>query len=47
MITKSKFWQKIVSELKNIDRSKKITKNVMQIIKDHPQDESKSKEKAT
>ena len=41
MITKSKFWKQIISELKNIERSKKITENVMQIIKDRPQNENK------
>ena len=43
MITKSKFWKQIISELKNIERSKKITENVMQIIKDCPQDEDKTR----
>ncbi len=48
MITKSKFWKQIVSELKNIEpyefeRSKEITESIMHLIKDHPQNESKEK----
>lgn len=42
MITKTKFWKQIVSELKDIERSKKITKTVMKIIKDQNQDEVKN-----
>ena len=39
MITKTKFWKQIVSELKDIERSKKITKTVMKIIKEQNKDE--------
>tara|TARA_R110002110_G_scaffold344425_2_gene554433 strand:- start:481 stop:672 length:192 start_codon:yes stop_codon:yes gene_type:complete len=42
VITKTKFWKQIVSELKDIERSKKITKTVMKIIKDQNQDEVKN-----
>lgn len=47
MITKSKFWKHIVSELKNIERSKKITENVMELIKDQPQNEDENKKTTT
>lgn len=43
MITKTKFWKHIVSELKEIERSKNLTLNVMKIIKDQPQNETESK----
>jgi hypothetical protein len=42
MITKTKFWEVIREELKNSDRSKKIMAQVMNTIKDIPQDEIKS-----
>jgi hypothetical protein len=45
MITKTKFWKQVVSELKEIERSKTLTENVMKLIKEHSQNEIKSKEK--
>ena len=42
MITKTKFWKQIVTELRDIERSKKITKKVMKIIKDQNQHEIKN-----
>jgi hypothetical protein len=47
MITRTKFWKHIISELREIERSKNLTKNVMKIIKEHPQDEIESKEKTS
>ena len=44
MITKTKFWEVIREELKNSDRSKKIMAQVMNTIKDIPQDENKIRE---
>lgn len=42
MITKTKFWTTIREQLKNIERSKKITQTVMEKIKEMPQDEDKT-----
>lgn len=44
MITKSKFWKFIREELRNSERSKKITLEVLEKIKDIPQDENKTRE---
>ena len=41
MITKTDFWEKIKNELREIERSKKFTKEIMNIIKETPQDENK------
>jgi hypothetical protein len=41
MITKNKFWKKIREELKEVERSRKFTIEIMNIIKDIPQDENK------
>ena len=40
MITKTKFWEKIREELKEAERSKKFTAQIMKVIKGIPQDES-------
>ncbi len=42
MITKTKFWKTIQKELKDIEQSKKFTAEIMQKIKDIPQDENKN-----
>ena len=47
MITKTKFWKHIVSELKEIERSRNLTKNVMKIIKERPQNETESEKKTS
>ena len=39
MITKDEYWKKIVEELKEVQRSKKITKEIMKRIKETPQKE--------
>ena len=39
MITKNKFWINIVKELKEVERSKIITKEIMKRIKQTPQSE--------
>ena len=41
MITKTKFWEKIIKELKEVERSKNFTQEVMKRIKEIPQDEAK------
>ena len=41
MITKTKFWEKIIKELKEVERSKNFTQEVMKRIKEIPQDEVK------
>ncbi len=41
MITKTKFWEKIIKELKESERSKNFTQEVMKRIKEIPQDEVK------
>lgn len=41
MITKTKFWEKIIKELKEVKRSKNFTQEVMKRIKEIPQDEVK------
>jgi hypothetical protein len=41
MITKTLFWQKIVQELKEVERNKKVTADIMKKIKEIPQDEKK------
>jgi len=43
MITKTKFWKKIRTHLKEVDRSKKFTTAIMNRIKDIPQDEDNQK----
>ncbi len=43
MITKNKIWKKIVEELKEVERSKKITADIMKRIKGMPQDENKNR----
>jgi len=42
MITKTPFWKTIVKELKEAERSKKITSDIMRLIKETPQNENKS-----
>ena len=41
MITKTKFWEKIRKELKEVERSKKFTAEIMKRIKGTPQNENK------
>ena len=41
MITKTKFWEKIKKELKEVERSKQFTAEIMKMIKDVPQNEDK------
>ena len=41
MITRTKFWKKIKKELLEVERSKKFTKEIMNIIKGMQQDENK------
>ena len=41
MITKTKFWEKIIKELKEVERSKNFTQEIMKRIKEIPQDEVK------
>ena len=41
MITKTEFWKKVREHLKEVDRSKKFTAEIMKKIKDTPQDENK------
>jgi hypothetical protein len=43
MITKTKFWEKIKKELKEVERSKKFTAEIMNRIKGIPQDENKNR----
>ena len=43
MITKSKFWKNIVAGLKEVERSKKLTKDIMKRIKETPQREDKDR----
>jgi hypothetical protein len=40
MITKTKFWEKIRKELKEVERSKKFTADIMKRIKEIPQSEN-------
>lgn len=40
MITKTKFWKKIQEELKEAERSKKFTAEIMKRIKEVSQDEN-------
>ncbi len=42
MITKNKFWKTIRTQLKEVERSKKFTIEIMKRIKDIPQDENKN-----
>lgn len=42
MITKTSLWKKIVEELKETERSKQITSQIMRRIKETPQNENKS-----
>ena len=43
MITKTKFWNTVRNQLKEAHRSQQITKNVMRIVKDTPQNETNNK----
>lgn len=43
MITKSKFWKNIVIGLREVERSKRITKDIMKRIKETPQRENKDR----
>jgi len=43
MITKTKFWEKIRKELKEVERSKQFTTEIMKRIKGIAQDEVKNK----
>ena len=42
VITKTKFWEKIIKELKEAERSKNFTQQIMKRIKEIPQDEVKN-----
>ena len=42
MITKTKLWKLLQKELKDLERSKKITSQVMEQIKTIKQDENKN-----
>jgi hypothetical protein len=42
MITKTKLWKKIRKELKEVERSKHFTTEIMKRIKGTPQDENKN-----
>jgi hypothetical protein len=44
VITKTEFWKKIQKELKEVERSKRFTVELMNRIKDIPQDEDKTRE---
>tara|TARA_Y100000592_G_C5212225_1_gene195455 strand:+ start:135 stop:260 length:126 start_codon:yes stop_codon:yes gene_type:complete len=41
MITKTKFWKNIVKQLKEAERSKQFTTEIMERIKGIPQNEDK------
>ena len=41
MITKTQFWKRVVKELKEVERSKQLTTNIMNKIKELPQNENK------
>ena len=41
MITKTEFWKKIQQSLKEAERSRQFTAEIMKRIKDIPQDEDK------
>lgn len=43
MITKTNFWKKIQTELKEVERSKKLMSKIMKRIKDTPQNENKNR----
>ena len=43
MITKTKFWETIQKELKEVERSRQFTAEIMNMIKDVPQNENKEK----
>ena len=43
MITKTKFWKTIQQQLKEVERSKHFTAEIMKRIKDIPQSESENK----
>jgi len=43
MITKTIAWRKIRDSLKEVERSKRFTTEIMNRIKDIPQDENKTK----
>ena len=43
MITKSKVWKNIVQGLKEVERSKKITADIMKRIKGIPQNENENR----
>ena len=40
MITKNKIWKNIVKHLKEVERSKQFTAEIMKRIKDTPQNEN-------
>ena len=44
MITKTSFWKTIKKSLVEVERSKKLTEQIMKIIKDVPQSENKVRE---
>jgi hypothetical protein len=41
MITKTKFWKDLIKQLKEVERSKQFTTEIMERIKGIPQDENK------
>jgi len=43
MITKTKFWERVRAELKEVERSKQFTTEIMKRIKGIPQDENKNR----
>jgi len=43
MITKTKIWRTIQKELKEVERSKQFTAEIMKMIKGVPQDENKNR----
>lgn len=44
MITKTKFWETIIKELKQVERSRNLRQEIMKRIKEIPQDEDKTRE---
>jgi hypothetical protein len=43
MITKTKFWKTIKQQLKEVERSKHFTAEIMKRIKDIPQNENENR----
>ena len=40
MITNSKFWKEVQKQLKEVERSRKFTAEIMKRVKETPQDEN-------